>query len=283
GAGARQQPPRRADRPGVRAARDRAGRRPVVLRLGPGAPRRQQGGDVRAGRRPAHPAGPGSGPARRLAATAPAAGAGPRPPPRPRRSLWRVEPSPTLRRTHPELDYQRVIFLTDPDLDLAVTVLTGEALFDRDTARAVRGVAVGLLAAGGLCLLLYLVGRRGRKRPGPQEHVAPPGDYERERLVVEVPVSEHHFLPGAVLQLGLRRVSGGVLALLVGVLVLGGAATALARGQTGAAGGIGLVGLFFGAAGLALVSATLRMYSGGVSAIAVCHSGLRWQAGDGAH
>jgi hypothetical protein len=195
-------------------------------------------------------------------------------------SLWKVRPSEVLQQASPKLDLGKVVFLTKPDLGVAPVVLPADVVFAETTRRAAQGSAAGFLLVGILSIPLLFWAARASTGSFSDDPATQAKQHERGRLAMESPLSMHYFTLGKCCVRAGKNIGFAILFVVFGLGLLGVAAWAIDKAGFGLylAGGAVLVSLALVGAAVAAVYRAAQIFSGGVSEIAVCHSGLRWSA-----
>ncbi len=196
----------------------------------------------------------------------------------PESSIYKVKGNARLWQAFPKIDATAALFVTDPVLGAGSTTFYDGLL-----------VVVAYVAGGGLlvgavacAVLLFWV-------PAPQPATedateAPAGkDYERGRLAVEIPISEHRFNFWVAVHHSIKFLVLAPIPGIIGALLLSAGVSLLARGEAGSAVVSSLAGLLFLAGCVGLVNYVVSLFVDRVEEMSVCHSGLRWKRGGQAH
>jgi hypothetical protein len=199
-------------------------------------------------------------------------------------SIWKVHADRELRKAYPKLDSAGTTFLAEPVADLGgAGVLTPAVLFNKTLPPVAGVLGVCLLVAGVVCVIRLgrgdgtSAGAAAPQHAGPAAQDGPKRPHEQGRLAIEIPISEHRFAFWSVAPRAFAL--GGVagVLLLVGLGLVLGIVGALAEKKFDAVPGLALFAALTMAGGLGLVWAIYRMFTGQVSEMFVCPSGLRWR------
>ena len=203
--------------------------------------------------------------------------------PLPDQSIWKVHADKELRKAYPKLESAGVTFLAEPVADLGgAGVMTPAVLFNKMMAPVAGILGVCLLVAGVVCVVLLGRGDGDRTAAAPQ-HAGQPAQagpkrvHEHARLSIEIPISEHRFAFWSVAPRAFTLGGLAAVLLLVGLGLLLGLEGALVEKNFGAVPGFALFAALTLAGGLGLAWSIYRMFTGQVSEMFVCPSGLRWR------
>jgi hypothetical protein len=198
-------------------------------------------------------------------------------------SIWKVHADKELHKAYPKLDPAGVIFLAEPIADLgAAGIVTPAVLFNKAVAPVAGVLGLCLLVAGVVCVVLLGRGDGNSTAAAPQTagqaaQAAPKRAHEHGRLAIEIPISEHRFAFWSVAPRAFAV--GGVAAVLVliGLGLLLGLEGALVEKNYAPVPGLALGAALTLAGGLAMAWAVYCMFTGQVTEMFVCPSGLRWR------
>jgi hypothetical protein len=197
-------------------------------------------------------------------------------------SLWKPPAADAdgLKQADVRVIAAKAFLVRDPDLHLGPLGTLPASVAFHGSAATVAWVVAGVALSGGFFFLLLVCTARPLGGDASPEPLGPGSEYEYNRLVNEIPQSEHVMFSGVLRRRLMWRAVLAAFLLLVSLFFFGGVPSTLASPAPQGAIGFVVISVVFFALTVLVVQRARGLRARTVTAVSVCHTGLRLWNGD---